>query len=79
MARPIAPDEAHSLARRKKLKYHSIVEWNGVKYTIWQDWRGPIYSTPATPHEMRAAGVRDTIVMHPNYDTITYRIMEENS
>ena len=75
MARPIAPSEAHRLQRQKKLKYHSIVEWNDVKYTIWQDWRGPIYSTPATQHEMRAAGVNDTIVMHPNYDTITYNVM----
>ena len=78
MARPIDPNEAHRLQRRKELKYHSIVEWNDVKYTIWQDWRGPIYSTPATQHELRAAGVNNTIVMHPNYDTITYKVMERD-
>ena len=77
MARPIDPNEAHRLQRRKELKYHSIVEWNDVKYTIWQDWRGPIYSTPATPHELRAAGADNTIVMHPNYDSITFKVMAD--
>lgn len=75
MARPIDFDLAHKLARQNKLKYHSIVEFEGEKYTIWQDADGPIYSTKATEKELRSAGVHDTITMHSLWDSITYKVM----
>jgi len=79
MARPIDFNLAHQLAKQKKLKFHSIVEWEGQQYTIWRDNEGPIYSTKATQGELRLAGARDTVVLHPKYDTITYKVMNRIS
>jgi hypothetical protein len=79
MPRPISRSVARRLQAQGKIKYHCIVDWNNVKHTIWRDDDGPIYSTPATDAELRDAGIRDTIVMHPLFDTITYKIMQEDA
>lgn len=79
MPRPISRSVASRLQAQGRIKYHCIADWNNVKYTIWRDDDGPIYSTPATDKELQVVGARDTIVMHPLYDTITHRIMQQDA
>ena len=74
MARPIDRAVALDLQRQKKIKHHSLVNWNGTRYVIWKDEHGPIYSTPAHGSERKAA-VEDTIYIGDVYDTITWRVM----
>ena len=78
MPRPIDRATALKLKNQKKLKYHSLVDWNGKKYVIWADGKGPIYSTVAKPGEYSVAALQQegTIYIGDVYDTITHRVME---